>query len=129
MRTLATQLRLRQLIRALVDYGDRLAPGDDMAIAASRARLLTLLAEVRSAWDAEAGASAPPALRRRVLGLLAELSAAAEGFGRPTSAPASLQEAATGSALTLLLILRGLEDLPPEQLAAWLGSQTLARTA
>lgn len=128
MRTLATQLRLRQLIRALVDYGERLAPGDEVALAASRARLLGLLAEVRSAWDAEAGAGAPPALKRRVLGLLAELSAAIDGFGRLTSAPASLQEAASGSALALLLMLRGLEDLPEAQLSTFAG-RPLARTA
>lgn len=129
MRTLATQLRLRQLIRALVDYGDRLVPGDEAALAAFKARLLALLAEVRAAWDLEAGSSAPVAVRRHVLAQLSELAAAVEGFGRVTRAPAALQEAASGSALGLLLMLRGLEDLPEAQLAAWLGARPLARTA
>jgi len=62
MRTLATQMRLRRLLRVQADFHRRLhedGTGGALASAAA-ARLLELVRDVRSAWGSEAGELAVP---------------------------------------------------------------------
>src|SRR5437667_11202684 len=61
MRTLATQVRLRRLIRVHGEYTERLAaaPSDGELARLARARLVQLADDVRRAWLADLAAAEP----------------------------------------------------------------------
>ena len=105
MRTLATQVRLRRLIRTFAEVVDRLLaePSERLLATSSVSRLQGLAEGVREAWDGEAAAGRPEdALAGYVEQALrtAELAIAGLGqAGRPGAAPVRLRGggAAAGS--------------------------------
>ncbi|TMF89724.1 MAG: hypothetical protein E6I08_04445 [Chloroflexi bacterium] len=124
MRTLATQMRLRRLIRVHTDYVERLAaaPADGELARSARARLLGLSQDVRGAWRADltgaGGAPGAAVLDRHVERTLRLLESVLAELARPAADRRWLQERFQDSALPLLMFLRGLEEAPAELLAA-----------
>jgi len=105
MRTLATQMRLRRLIRVHTDYVERLAaaPADGELARSARARLLGLSQDVRGAWRADltgaGGAPGAAVLDRHVErtlrlleSVLAELMAAVDAQPPRSPRPATAIE-------------------------------------
>ncbi|HVD01604.1 MAG TPA: hypothetical protein VNG93_10735 [Candidatus Dormibacteraeota bacterium] len=131
MRSLRTQVRLRRLLRVYTDSSERLAesPADSSLGAASRNRLVELASSLQAAWAADAATVSLPALRRHVTRTLAAVDQAVAGFGRPGTDPRRLAGELHESALPLLLMLRGMEDVADRQLLDWLGAGALAKTA
>jgi hypothetical protein len=131
MRSITTQLRLRRLLRAYGEYADRLSrnPADVALVAAARTRLAELAADLHGAWNGDSRSITIAAVRRQVARGLVEIDAAVAGFGRDAADPQNAAERLRESALSLLLMLRGMDDLPDRMLQEWLGTEELARTA
>jgi len=131
MRSLQTQVRVRRLLRVYTDYSERLAesPADPSLAAAARNRLLELASSLHEAWAEDSASVALPALRRHVTRTLAAVDQAVAAFGRPGTDPRRLAGELQESALPLLLMLRGMEDVADRQLLDWLGAGALAKTA
>lgn len=122
VRTLATQMRLRRLIRQHQEAVTRLAqaPADRALAPVLRGKLLAAMADVRAAWTADSAAAGElPALRRHVAQALSRMETSilrirtGDGLGAPAL---DFQEAA----LPLLFCLRGLDAVPGVQLLGWL---------
>lgn len=126
MRTMATQLRLRRLLRQHQDLSARLATegADGRFHAAARARLAELLRDLHEAWSQESAGIRLTPVRTHVGERLADLDRALAGFGE-----AGGQQRVTETGLGLLLMLRGLDDVPDQQVREWLGLRELAQTA
>ncbi len=131
MRTLQTQVRLRRLVRVYTEYADRLAdsPGDVRLAEAARTKLFELAAQVHDAWAGDSATVAIPALRRHITGTLAGIDQAIASLGRRNIDPIDLAGVLTDSAVPLLLMLRGMEDIAEGQVLDWLGRSSLAKTA
>ena len=112
MRTLATQMRLRRLLRTQADYHRRLLEdGTAGALAsAASARLLELLRDVRSAWASESGELVVTGLQGYVTRSLAVMAASAAGIARPGADLARLSAEFRDAGLPLVFFLRGLDD-------------------
>ncbi|TMD56487.1 MAG: hypothetical protein E6I85_00425 [Chloroflexi bacterium] len=130
MRSLETQVRLRRLLRVYADFSGRLAatPGDGPLGEAARSRLLELAGQVHEAWSRDSATVAVPALRRHVTRTLAAVDQAIASLGTAQS-PRRLAEELQEAALPLLLMLRGMEEVPDRQVQDWLGAADLAKTA
>ena len=131
MRSLQTQVRLRRLLRVYTDYSVRLAaePGDASLAAAARNRLFELTSSLHEAWAEDSASVTVPAIRRHVTRTLAAVDQAVASLGRPGADPRRLAGELQESALPLLLMLRGMEDVADRTLLDWLGAGTLAKTA
>ena len=140
MRTLATEMRLRRLIRQHAGLVERLRTdrGDPEAAAAVEMRLRALLRDVGTAWaadlgaataaDATAGPVEPALLDGHVRRSLKALEAAVVELGRPGTQLDWLAQRFRATAVPLLLFLRGLEETPAELLGAW-AAPSLAESA
>jgi hypothetical protein len=131
MRSLQTQVRLRRLLRVYNDYSDRLAdsPGDSALASVARSKLFQLAGQLHEAWAEDSATVAVPAIRRHVTRTLAAVDRAIASLGRPSVSPRSLAEDLQETALPLLLMLRGMEDVADRQVLDWLGAGALAKTA
>lgn len=137
MRTLGTQLRLRRLIRCHSEYLGRFAsePGNRDLVHTGVQRLRSLLADVRGAWALEARsgtaieASELDALRKHVNRALAAAEAAVVEMERPNCDLGWLAGRFRESAAPLLFFLRGLEDMPEQQIHEYLAPAPLRQTA
>lgn len=132
MQTLQTQVRLRRLLRVYSEYSERILqePADSRLPGVARDRLFELAAAVHAAWGQEAVGVAVPAIRRHVSRTLNAVDSAVSGFGRRTADVAQLNDELQEAALPLLLMLRGMEDVPERQVLNWLSPASgLARTA
>jgi len=122
MRTLATQMRVRRLIRVHAEYLERLAaaPADGELAQQARSRLLQLTADVRRSWRADraAGGKGLEVLDRHVERTLRALESVIAELARPAADRIWLHERFQDAAVPLLLVLRGLEEAPAELLAA-----------
>lgn len=130
MRTLATQMRLRRLLRVHAEYERRLdaeGPAGPMAAAAST-RLLQLLRDVRAAWASESHGVELAGLRAHVGRSLATMEAATAAMARPGADLARLHAELRDTGLPLVFFLRGLEDSPLAVLAD-VAPGSMARTA
>ncbi len=130
MRTLATQMRLRRLLRVQADFHRRLLEdGSGGALAsAAAARLLELVRDVRSAGGSESGELAVTGLQGYVTRSLAVMAASAAGMARPGADLARLSGEFRDAGLPLVFFLRGLDD-SDAPVVAELTSQPLARSA
>jgi hypothetical protein len=135
MRTLATQVRLRRLIRVHGEYMERLAaaPADGELARLARARLTQLSEDVRRAWLADLAAAEPAPeqalLDRHVTRSVKAIDSVLAELTRPAGDRDWLRERFQEAAVPLLLCLRGLEDAPAELLGEWLAPRRLARSA
>lgn len=135
MRTLATQVRLRRLIRVHGEYMERLAaaPSDGELAQLARARLTQLSEDVRRAWLADLAAAEPAPeqalLDRHVMRSLKAIDSVLAELTRPAGDRDWLRERFQEAAVPLVLFLRGLEDAPAELLGEWLAPRRLARSA
>jgi hypothetical protein len=139
MRALATQVRLRRLIRVHGEYMERLAasPSDGELALMARARLRQLTDDVRRAWlsdlaradaDGVAVAERPVVERHVERGLRAIESVVAEE-ARPAGDREWLRERFKDAAVPLALFLYGLEEAPAELVGEWLAPRHLAESA
>jgi len=110
MRTLATQVKLRRLIRAFGEARSRLAaePLDRRVIGSVVDRLVELAVDVQTAWRREAG-SVEPVLGRYVAESLRTAELAAAGLGQAGADLDLLREDFEAAALPLEVFLRGLD--------------------
>jgi hypothetical protein len=135
MRTLATQMRLRRLLRTHAEVLQRAVagPADPELTAPARNRLLELVQDVRESWLKESAAAAAGAelvtLRRHVSRALSAMQAAVAVIGRPGWDPGRAGGDFREAALPLVFFLRGLEELPERQVLAWFGAPALQQTA
>lgn len=140
MRTLQTQVRLRRLLRVYSEYAERIDrdPANSSLPGAARNRLFELAAGVHAAWAQESArasaqgsaGAAVPAIRRHVIRGLSSVDSAISGLGRRTGDVRRLNDDLQEVALPLLLMLRGLEDVPDSQVLDWVSpAGGLARTA
>jgi len=131
MRSLQTQVRLRRLLRVFTDYSERLAnsPGDAALASAARRKLFELAGHLHDAWAVDTATVAVPAIRRHVARTLGAVDQAIASLGRHSADPRGLAEDLQESALPLLLMLRGMEDVADRQVLDWLGVSGLAKTA
>jgi hypothetical protein len=121
MRTLATQVRLRRLIRTFAEVLDRLvSEPDERFVAASAVGRLQGLAEgVREAWDGEQAAGRPEAaLARYVDESLRTAELAIVGLGQAGADLELLRADFESAALPLEVFLRGLDVAPALQRSA-----------
>jgi hypothetical protein len=121
MRTLATQVRLRRLIRTFADVVARLlAEPSERSLAVSAVSRLQGLAEgVREAWDSEAAAGRPEdALARYVEQSLRMGELAIAGLSQAGADLELLREDFESAALPLEVFLRGLDLAPALQRSA-----------
>ena len=121
MRTLATQVRLRRLIRTFAEIVDRLlAEPSERSMAVSAVSRLQGLAEgVREAWDGEAAAGRPEeALARYVEQALRTSELAIAGLGQAGADLELLRDDFESAALPLEVFLRGLDAAPALQRSA-----------
>jgi hypothetical protein len=127
MRTLATQMRLRRLLRTQAEYQERLARDGRLAPAAS-ARLLQLLQDVRASWNRESEGLELAGLASHVSRSLAAMQAAAATMAMPGADLRRLDGEFRGAGVPLVFFLRGLDDSDGPVLAE-LAGQALPRTA
>ena len=121
MRTLATQVRLRRLIRTFADVVDRLrAEPSERSLATSTVSRLQGLADgVREAWDSELAAERPEeALVRYVEQALRMTDLAIAGLGQAGADLELLRDDFESAALPLEVFLRGLDAAPALQRSA-----------
>jgi hypothetical protein len=112
MRTLATQMRLRRLLRTQADYQRRLAVerrGSPLAGAAST-RLLQLLEDVQVTWTRESQGVDLVGLRPYVQRSFATMRAAAAGMAAPGADALRLGVQLREAGLPLVFFLRGLDE-------------------
>ena len=119
MRTLATQVKLRRLIRAFGEARSRLAsePLERRVVGSVVGRLLELAADVRTAWRRE-NATLEPVLGRYVADSLRTAELAAAGLGQAGADLDLLREDFEAAALPLEVFLRGLDAEPALQRSA-----------
>ena len=119
MRTLATQVKLRRLIRAFAEAHSRLVsdPREQRMAGSVADRLLGLVADVRTAWRREAGLT-EPVLARHVDEALRQAELASAGLGQAGADLDLLREDFDSSALPLEVFLRGLDAEPALQRSA-----------
>ena len=137
MRTLGTQLRLRRLIRVHTEYLARFAaePGNRDLIRSGILRMRSLLDDVRGAWVQEANSASSidatelDALKRHLTRSLASAEAALAEMERPNADLGWLAGQFREAAAPLLFFLRGLEDMPEQQIREYLAPIPLRRTA
>jgi len=130
MRTLATQMRLRRLLRAQAEFQRRLTAegsGGPLGAAAS-ARLLQLLQDVRGSWARESQGLELGGLRPYLQRSFAAMEAAAAGLARPGADAARLGAELREAGVPLVFFLRGLDDSEAPVLAE-LAGQSLPRSA
>lgn len=121
MRTLATQVKLRRLIRTSADSWDRTAsdPLERARVGSVADRLLELAGEVRDAWARErAGARLEPALARYVDGSMRSAELAIAGLQQAGADLELLRGDFEVAALPLEVFLRGLDTEPALQRSA-----------
>ena len=121
MRTLATQVRLRRLIRTFAEVVDRLqAEPAERATVSSAVRRLEALAEaLRLAWEGESAAGRPEAvLERYVDDSLRTAELAIAGLGQAGADLELLRTDFEAAALPLEVFLRGLDAAPALQRSA-----------
>lgn len=130
MRTLATQMRLRRLLRTQADYHRRLVLEDAPAqlAAAASVRLLELLRDVRSAWVKESGDLGVNDLQGYVTRSLVAMGAAAAAMATRGADLQRLNAEFRDAGLPLVFFLRGLDD-SEDPVVAELTGQPLARSA
>ncbi len=137
MRTLATQVRLRRLIRVHGEYMERLAvtPADGELAKLARTRLLQLADDVRRSWRGDLAAAGDGALAERapmdrhVERSLKAVEAVVAEVARPAGDREWLRERFKDAALPLVFFLRGLEGAPAELVGDWLAPRRLAESA
>lgn len=135
MRTLATQVRVKRLLRVQAELAVRLSqPEADLRLArAASRRLLEVLGDVRLAWEGDRAGGRPgdglAELERHVSRSLATLEAAAARHARPGEYVARLSAEFRETAVPLLFFLRGVEDTSDQALAAWLAPLPTSRSA
>jgi len=121
MRTLATQVKLRRLVRTSVEAWNRLA-SDPLELARTGStvdRLLELAAEVREAWAHEAVAGRLDAPLERYVGeALRSAELAISGLQQAGADLELLREDFEAVALPLEVFLRGLDAEPALQRSA-----------
>lgn len=130
MRTLATQMRLRRLLRVQAEYQRRFVvegSAGPLAAAAS-ARLLQLLHDVRDTWARDATGVELGGLRPYLQRSFAAMEAAAAGLARPGADAARLFADLREAGVPLVFCLRGLDDSEAPVLAE-LAAQPLPRSA
>lgn len=130
MRTLATQMRLRRLLRVQADYQQRLV-ADGLASplgAAASARLLQLLQDVRTTWARESQGTELAAVRPFVQRSFAAMEAAAAGLSRPGADVTRLGAELRDAGVPLVFFLRGLDD-SEAPVVAELAGRSLQRSA
>jgi hypothetical protein len=132
MRTLATQMRLRRLLRVQAEYQQRLlteGPVGPLAAAAS-ARLLQLLVDVRTTWARESHGVDLAGLRSHVQRSLAAMEAAAAALTHPGADVSRLGADLRDAGVPLVFFLRGLDDSDAPVLAELAGrAAALPRSA
>jgi hypothetical protein len=112
MRTLATQMRLRRLLRAQAEYQQRLLTQGSVGplAAAASSRLLQLLQDVRGTWARESHGADLGGLRSYVQRSFAAMEAAAAAMARPGADVSRLSADLRGAGVPLVFFLRGLDD-------------------
>jgi hypothetical protein len=132
MRTLATQMRLRRLLRVQAEYQQRLlteGPAGPLGAAAST-RLLQLLQDVRATWARESQGVDLAGLRSHVQRSLAAMEAAAAALAHPGADVSRLGADLRDAGVPLVFFLRGLDDSEVLVLAELAGRPaTLPRSA
>jgi hypothetical protein len=130
MRTLATQMRLRRLLRVQAEYQRRFALEGSTGplAAAASARLLRLLHDVRASWAGESNGVELADLRAYVHRSFATMEAAAASLAQPGADVGHLCAEVREAGVPLVFFLRGLDDSAPPVLAE-LGGQPLPRSA
>jgi hypothetical protein len=130
MRTLATQMRLRRLLRIQAEYQGRFAveSASGQLRAVASARLLRLLQDVRASWARESQGVELSGLRPFVHRWLATMEAAAAAIAQPGADVGRLCAELREAGVPLVLFLRGLEDSDAPVLAE-LAGRPLARSA
>lgn len=132
MRTLATQMRLRRLLRAQLEYQQRLLSEGTVGPVASAAssRLLQLLQDVRGTWARESHGVDLGGLRPYVQRSLAAMEAAAAALAQPGADVSRLGADLREAGVPLVFFLRGLDDSDALVLAELAGrAAALPRTA
>ncbi len=112
MRTLATQVRLRRLIRTSAEVVARLLaePSDRSLVVSAVSRLQGLAEAVREAWDSEAAAGRPEdALARYVEQSLRTAELAIAGLSQAGADLELLRDDFESAALPLEVFLKGLD--------------------
>ncbi len=130
MRTLATQMHLRRLLRAQADYHQRLlSEGSAGPLAgAASTRLLQLLRDVRDTWGRESQGMELAGLRSHVQRSLAAMEAAAAAMAGPGADVGRLDAEFRDAGVPLVFFLRGLDDSDAPVLAE-LAGRALPRSA
>ena len=121
MRTLATQVKLRRLVRAFGEARSRLGsePIERRQARSLVERLLALAGELREAWDRESPERPlEPVLERYVRASLRTIELAVAGLGQAGADLDLLQADFEGAALPLEVFLRGLDAEPALQRSA-----------
>jgi hypothetical protein len=121
MRTLATQVKLRRLIRAFGEAHGRLVsePVERRVVGSLVDRLLELASDVRDTWRRESLARPPAtALDRYVSGSLRTVELAVAGLGQVGADLDLLRDDFDSAALPLEVFLRGLDAEPALQRSA-----------
>lgn len=121
MRTLATQVRLRRLIRTSAEAWNRLAsdPLERGRVGSVADRLLGLAAEVREAWTRESLATpVEQPLERYVDGALRSAELAVSGLQQAGADLELLRSDFEAATLPLEVFLRGLDAEPALQRSA-----------
>ena len=132
MRTLATQMRLRRLLRTQLEYQQRLVTegSSGPVAAAASARLLQLVQDVRGTWGRESQGADLAGLRSYVQRSLAAMEAAAAALAQPGADVARLGGDLRDAGVPLVFFLRGLDDSDAPVLAELAGRlPALPRTA
>ena len=121
MRTLATQVKLRRLVRTFAETVSRLEsePRERRLVGTLVDRLLELAADVRQSWVREAAAGRPePVLGRHVADSLRTTDLAIAGLRQAGADLDLLRGDFESAALPLEVFLRGLDAEPALQRSA-----------
>jgi hypothetical protein len=130
MRTLATQMRLRRVLRVQAEYHQRLvSEGATRQLASTAsARLLQLVQDTRATWTRESQGAELAGLRSYVLRSFAAMEAAAAALPQPRADAARLGAEFRDAGVPLVFFLRGLDD-SEGPVVAELAGKPLARSA
>ena len=121
MRTLATQVKLRRLVRTYAESWDRLElnPAERARAGSVVDRLLELSEELRESWGRESGPGGlEPALERHVDDSLRSIDLALAGLRQDGADVELLRGDFEAAALPLEVFLRGLDAEPALQRSA-----------
>jgi hypothetical protein len=123
MRTLATQMRLRRLLRAQAEYQQRFATEGSLGPlrAAASTRLRQLLQDVRVTWARESHGVDLAGLRQHVQRSFAAMEAAAAALPQPGADVSRLGAELRDAGVPLVFFLRGLDDSDAPVLAELAG--------